>query len=325
MQATSGREEGFRLFPTIMVMGLVLLAAGQVYLLQEVRKLNKTASEGSQEITSEAAQKASQNTANLGTDQRARFPGHRSASYENPSARGQSNLNNPAPAGAQSADGQHPQALANLAQRLNELSRAVQQQTSGARAVAEYNVMNPAVVEEPITEPVQQKRSWGQEQVVGAPDTPTASDAPTAWASRDQDAGPEWLQLDFENAVDVAEVRIRESYNPGAISKVTGVVNGQEVTLWEGTAQGGAAPRDFVVPVEGNLQANSVVVHLDTARVPGWNEIDAVELIGKDGSRQWATSSSASSTYAEHQHGPPRPNQVGFDADGTPTIVPIQP
>jgi hypothetical protein len=222
-----------------------------------------------------------------------------------------------------------------LEQRVNELAQAIrpqqstqpQQPTTGARAVAEYNVLNPPPEPPPKeSEPevAVQKRSWGEEQVVGAPDTATASDAPSAWASRDQDAGPEWLQLDFENAVDVAEVRIRESYNPGAISKVTGIVNGQEVTLWEGTAQGGAAPRDFVVPVDGNLQANSVVVHLDTARVPGCNEIDAVELVGKDGSRQWATSSSASSTYAERQRQPARAN-LGFDADGTPTVVPAQP
>lgn len=40
-------------------------------------------------------------------------------------------------------------------------------------------------------------------------------------------------------------------------------------------------------------------IYLDTALSPGWEEIDAVELVAKDGSRQWATSASASSTYAE--------------------------
>ena len=33
--------------------------------------------------------------------------------------------------------------------------------------------------------------------------------------------------------------------------------------------------------------------------MPGWNEIDAVELVAKDGTRQWAYLVSASSTYAE--------------------------
>jgi len=143
------------------------------------------------------------------------------------------------------------------------------------------------------------KRSWGTEQVLGAPDTERAGDVPTAWASREPDGGPEWLATGFDQEVDIAEVRIRETYNPGAISKVTAVANGQEVVLWEGAAQGGAAPRDFVVRPTSNVRASSVVVHLDTARVPGWNEIDAVELVGRDGSRQWATSANASSTYAE--------------------------
>jgi hypothetical protein len=36
---------------------------------------------------------------------------------------------------------------------------------------------------------------------------------------------------------------------------------------------------------------------MDTKRGKGWNEIDAVELIGQDGSA-WATDAAASSTYA---------------------------
>ena len=143
------------------------------------------------------------------------------------------------------------------------------------------------------------KRGWGPEQLTGPPDTDKAGDIQTAWASREPDAGSEWLWLDFERPTPLAEVRIRETFNPGAISKVTAVVNGQEVLLWEGTAAGGQAPRDFVVPVSGNISAGSVVVHLDASRVEGWNEIDAVELVGRDGSRQWASAVNASSTYAE--------------------------
>jgi len=143
------------------------------------------------------------------------------------------------------------------------------------------------------------RRNWGQEQILGAPDTERAGDVPTAWASRDPDGGPEWLQAGFDREVDVVEVRVRETYNPGAISKVTAMVGGQETTLWEGTASGGTVPRDFVVRPPFAVRAQSVVVHLDTTRVSGWNEIDAVELVGRDGSRQWATSADASSTYAE--------------------------
>ena len=49
----------------------------------------------------------------------------------------------------------------------------------------------------------------------------------------------------------------------------------------------------------GAARRQGVIVRLDTASVPGWNEIDAIELVGRDGSRQWAVAANASSSYAE--------------------------
>jgi hypothetical protein len=187
--------------------------------------------------------------------------------------------------------------LAALENRVQALQGAISRQPAGP-IVPEYDVTNPMPEPEPPTN-ASPKRSWGTEQLLGPPDTATAGDAPTAWASLQPTAGPEWLVLGFDNAVDVAQVRIRETYNAGAISKVTAVVNGAEVVLWEGTAAKAKGIRDFVVPVSGGVQADSVIVHLDTARVSSWPEIDAVELVGRDGSRQWASSANASSTYAE--------------------------
>lgn len=144
------------------------------------------------------------------------------------------------------------------------------------------------------------RRSWGPEQAAGEPDTFQAGDIPTAWASLEQDGGEEWLKLDYETAVDIAEVRVRETHNPGAISKVTAfLANGTEVTLWEGVEPPAGAPVEMSFQVPASVNAKSVKVYLDTTRVPGWNEIDAVELIGRDGSRQWAKQANASSTYAE--------------------------
>ena len=143
------------------------------------------------------------------------------------------------------------------------------------------------------------KPSWGPEQATGEPDTLQAGDIPTAWAPLEQDGGEEWLKLDYERAVDIAEVRVRETHNPGAVSKVTAfLANGTEVTLWEGTEPPVTAPVEMSFQVPSGVTAQSVKVYLDTKRVPGWNEIDAVELIGRDGSHQWAKQASASSTYA---------------------------
>jgi hypothetical protein len=47
------------------------------------------------------------------------------------------------------------------------------------------------------------------------------------------------------------------------------------------------------------VQGQKVRVYVDTGRVPGWNEIDAVQLIGKDGTQQWAVGSTASSSYSD--------------------------
>ena len=142
-------------------------------------------------------------------------------------------------------------------------------------------------------------RSWGPEQIAGPPDTLMAGDRPTAWASLEPDGGMEWLQADYADPVDVAQVRVLENDNPGAVVKITGYLeNGGEVVLWQGNEPRLPPPADQVFNVPGGYRVRSVRVHLDTAKVPGWNEIDAVELIGRDGSRQWAAGASASSTYA---------------------------
>jgi len=144
-------------------------------------------------------------------------------------------------------------------------------------------------------------RSWGPEQVLGPPDTQGAGDIPTAWAPKSLNgAGEEWLNVNYSQAVDIAEINVRETHNPGAISKITAVLaTGQEIVVWEGREPPAQPPVDMKFTVPPGVQAQSVKVYLDRRRVPGWNEIDAVELVGRDGSRQWASSATASSSYAE--------------------------
>ena len=145
------------------------------------------------------------------------------------------------------------------------------------------------------------QRSWGPEQMVGPPNTTEAGDYSTAWAPKtSRGAGEEWIHLGFDHAVEVAQVNVRETYNPGSISKIAAVLpNGQETVLWEGVEPASQAPVNMSFPLPAGVHANQVKVYLDRRRAPGWNEIDAVELVGRDGSRQWATSAMASSSYAE--------------------------
>lgn len=147
------------------------------------------------------------------------------------------------------------------------------------------------------------KRNWGHEQAAGEPDTTQAGDISTAWAPKRPDAGEEWLQLEYEEAVDISQINVIESYNPGAISKVTALTDaGEEIVVWEGTLDQENLGDQVVVTefgVSQSVNAKTVKVYLDTARVAGWNEIDAVQLLGTNGVNQWATASSASSSYAD--------------------------
>jgi hypothetical protein len=144
------------------------------------------------------------------------------------------------------------------------------------------------------------RRGFSPEQATGPPDTHREGDIQTAWATREPDGGQEWLLLTYDTAVDIAEVRIWETYNPGAVTKVTAIPeDGEEVVLWEGQDPTTKAPGEFVVPAAEEIHAKKVKVYLDTTLKNGWNEIDAVELVAKDGTRQWASSASASSSYAD--------------------------
>lgn len=140
---------------------------------------------------------------------------------------------------------------------------------------------------------------WAPEQATGAPNSPKAGDQKTAWASLAQDKGAEWIKLEYKTPVEVHAVRIYENFNPGAVSKVTGFdKDGTEVLIWEGMEPMKQAPNVFEVKPESKLVSQAIKVYLNTTRVKGWNEIDAVQLVGSDDSKHWAIQASASSTYA---------------------------
>ena len=80
------------------------------------------------------------------------------------------------------------------------------------------------------------KQPWHPEQATGAPDTSVAGDQITAWASATTDAQPEWLLLKYEKPIKAVAVHVHETFNPGALTKVTVFdAEGKEVTAWEGT------------------------------------------------------------------------------------------
>jgi hypothetical protein len=146
-------------------------------------------------------------------------------------------------------------------------------------------------------------RQWGPEQATGAPDTwPRSGDIGTAWASKTPDGQEEWLQLTYESPVRPTAIMVYETYNPGALTKITTIgEDGREVELWSGKdpSAPGSEKGISVVPVHPQSDVKCIKLYLDSVNVAGWNEIDAVGLVDETGKTHWATSATASSTYAD--------------------------
>ena len=165
-------------------------------------------------------------------------------------------------------------------------------------------IVNRALDEKEAREAAKPKTSWSAAQATGAPDTANAGDQASAWAPAAQDAGEEWIELTYAGSVEVAQVIVRETYNPGAISKVCLILeSGVEIPIWQGVQAAVPGPIDRTFPAPGGLVARGAKVYLDTSRVPGWNEIDAVGLADRGGSRHWAAKASASSSYGGSRFG----------------------
>ncbi len=143
-------------------------------------------------------------------------------------------------------------------------------------------------------------RSWGPEQATGAPDTMTAGDQRTAWAPAVADGGVEWLEAEFASPADLAKIVVRQTCNPGCITKVVAISDsGAEIPVWAGVDPStGQALADTPFAVPSGVHAKRVKVYLDTSKVAGWEEIDAMQIVGRDGTAQWAKSVNSSSTYA---------------------------
>jgi hypothetical protein len=143
--------------------------------------------------------------------------------------------------------------------------------------------------------------SWGPEQAVGLPNTRQAADSATAWASLNPDGADEWLELGYKNPAVPKAVLIYENCCPGAVVRVTVFkADGSEVEAWRGKdpTPASAGKGISAIPIKVDFKVARVKVYLDSAAVPGWNEIDAVGLFDVGGTTQWASSAKASSTYA---------------------------
>lgn len=130
------------------------------------------------------------------------------------------------------------------------------------------------------------KTQYSAVQAVGTPNVTMAGNSPDAWCPEKQSDGSDWLEVTFAQPVHATEVRVRQNDSVGAIIKVEALEpNGTTHIWWEGVdPYQPPAARDITwfgvrVPKTSYLVAK-VKITLNLAAVPGWKEIDAVQLVG---------------------------------------------
>jgi hypothetical protein len=120
-------------------------------------------------------------------------------------------------------------------------------------------------------------------QATGAPNVETEGDNGNAWTAKNSDAGLEWLDLTYTKPIFVTAVRIRESAGAGAIAKVDLYdEQGQPHTLWTGTDPTTGLNYFVLNLPKTAYKSNHLRVTLATNVISGYNEIDAVQLVGTE-------------------------------------------
>jgi hypothetical protein len=125
--------------------------------------------------------------------------------------------------------------------------------------------------------------SWSANQATGAPNVDKYADDGAAWTSKTQDSGIEWLDLKYPKPVHASEVRVRESCGSGAVIKIEVYDElGTAHAVWQGNDPTTELNYLMVKFPKTTFKTDRVKVTLATNVVAGWNEIDAVQLVGTE-------------------------------------------
>ena len=125
--------------------------------------------------------------------------------------------------------------------------------------------------------------NFSANQATGAPNIEKYGDNEAAWTAKTPDSGIEWLDLKYPKPVHATEVRVRESNASGAVIKIEFYdEQGIAHAVWQGNDPTTELNYLMVKFPKTTFKTDRVKVTLATNVVPGWNEIDAVQLVGTD-------------------------------------------
>jgi hypothetical protein len=123
--------------------------------------------------------------------------------------------------------------------------------------------------------------SYSPNQATGEPNVQVYSTTPQAWSSKTADSGIEWLELTFSKPVFATAVRVRENSGSGSLIKIEVFdEKGASHTVWSGTDS--TKELNYLIAdfPKTAFKTNRVKLTLATNIVSGWNQIDAVQLVG---------------------------------------------
>jgi len=125
---------------------------------------------------------------------------------------------------------------------------------------------------------------WGAVRATGAPDVfPTHGDAKNAWATKDKNRGQEWISVRFPTVANAGSVIIVETFNPGALARIDDLSDPKApVMLWRDSTSALGESRILSLELAEPRPISHLRILLDTTRVTGWNEIDAIGLVPRD-------------------------------------------
>jgi hypothetical protein len=125
---------------------------------------------------------------------------------------------------------------------------------------------------------------WSANQVLGPPDTEKCGDYQTAWAAAGSDSIA-WIEVRFPIAVNVRLINIIETFNPNQVAQVEVIrADGKRIPIYKQPPQqiDQICPFTLSIPVEQlDGYYDTIVISIDQTELGlGWNQIDAVELVG---------------------------------------------
>jgi hypothetical protein len=196
------------------------------------------------------------------------------------------NASPPAPASAPNASSAAPGTVADA---------GASAETSAKMAAAEWALKQDEIKNDPNGQwaiqatasstynDAQGTAGWSANQATGPPNVDKYGDDGAAWTSKTPDGGIEWLDLKYPKPVHATEVRVRESCGSGTVIKVEVFdEQGGAHAVWQGNDPTTGLNYLMVKFPKTTFKTDRVKVTLATNVGPGWNEIDAVQLVGTD-------------------------------------------